>query len=152
MGERTKEESLRDLKVEIHDLELHERQRIDDKYEVIRVPGGWIYTHKEEFGNSFGIIEPVVSSVFVPHINTEDDVTMLRNHIHVLLEENAKLQSISKFNIPEWDEINQRPASKLPDCPNCCDDELGMINKDNIVCYNCGLSIYLPKRIKKEQE
>jgi ribosomal protein L37AE/L43A len=55
------------------------------------------------------------------------------------------------IEIPEWDEVNKRPASKMPDCPVCAKDELGMISKGYILCYGCGLSINLPQRAMADE-
>ena len=38
---------------------------------------------------------------------------------------------------PEYDYDKMRPKKKLPDCPKCGEDELGMINTNYIFCYNC---------------
>jgi len=34
-----------------------------------------------------------------------------------------------------------RPKVKLPDCPKCDEDELGVIHADLILCYSCGWKI-----------
>ncbi len=39
---------------------------------------------------------------------------------------------------PKWDKENQRPATKMPNCPNCDEDELGMISEHKVICYFCG--------------
>jgi len=57
------------------------------------------------------------------------------------LEEQITLLSANKFKIPEWDFEKMRPKTKMPDCPMCEADELGMINESNIKCYQCGLTI-----------
>jgi len=44
--------------------------------------------------------------------------------------------------LPEWDEIEMRPKTKMPNCPNCEEDELGMLKKDEAFCYQC-LSIFV---------
>jgi ribosomal protein L37AE/L43A len=41
------------------------------------------------------------------------------------------------IKFPEWDEIEMKPKSKMPNCPICGEDELSMINKDLVVCNNC---------------
>lgn len=46
-----------------------------------------------------------------------------------------------EFKLPEWDEKEQRPESKMPICPRCDRDELGMIHAYLTVCYWCGLQI-----------
>ncbi len=45
------------------------------------------------------------------------------------------------FKLPKWDEEARRPKSKMPDCPNCLEDELGMINKNRVICYCCNWSV-----------
>ena len=30
------------------------------------------------------------------------------------------------------------PVAKLPPCPNCEDDELGVITDETVLCYKCG--------------
>jgi ribosomal protein L37AE/L43A len=34
-----------------------------------------------------------------------------------------------------------RPRRKLPDCPKCDEDELGVIHADLILCYRCGWKV-----------
>jgi len=34
-----------------------------------------------------------------------------------------------------------RPKKKLPDCPKCGEDELGVIHADLLLCYRCGWKI-----------
>lgn len=34
-----------------------------------------------------------------------------------------------------------RPKVKLPDCPKCDEDELGVIHADLMLCYRCGWKI-----------
>jgi ribosomal protein L37AE/L43A len=38
---------------------------------------------------------------------------------------------------PELDEYGT-PKTKMPDCPRCGDDELGVIHECLILCYKCG--------------
>lgn len=38
---------------------------------------------------------------------------------------------------PELDEYGT-PKKKLPNCPRCGDDELGVIHADYMMCYACG--------------
>lgn len=45
------------------------------------------------------------------------------------------VKGFTKF--PELDELGT-PVHKLPNCPNCDDDELGVIHKDLVQCYKCG--------------
>lgn len=33
------------------------------------------------------------------------------------------------------------PKRKLPNCPRCDEDELGVIHADYLLCYRCGWSI-----------
>lgn len=40
-------------------------------------------------------------------------------------------------NLDEFD----RPKTKLPDCPKCDEDELGVIHADLLLCYRCGWKI-----------
>ena len=37
-------------------------------------------------------------------------------------------------DLDEWD----RPKVKLPDCPKCDNDELGVIHANLVLCYFCG--------------
>jgi len=46
-----------------------------------------------------------------------------------------------KVKIPEWDSLEFRPKTKMPNCPNCDEDELGMLSQWYTLCYNCGLEI-----------
>ena len=50
---------------------------------------------------------------------------------------------MNKVNIklPDWDEDNQRPKTKMPVCPRCKAEELEMIEEDRVVCYVCGLNL-----------
>ena len=41
------------------------------------------------------------------------------------------------MTFPELDEWG-RPTAKLPDCPRCGDDELGVIHVCLVLCYRCG--------------
>jgi hypothetical protein len=41
---------------------------------------------------------------------------------------------------PEYDEENMRPSAKMPDCPNCNQDELGMLTPEKVFCYFCSSS------------
>lgn len=45
------------------------------------------------------------------------------------------------LKLPEWDEDNQRPKTKMLICPQCKDDKLAMIEEDRVVCYVCGLDL-----------
>jgi hypothetical protein len=40
-------------------------------------------------------------------------------------------------DFPALDE-NGTPTAKLPPCPLCDEDELGVINPDTVLCYKCG--------------
>lgn len=42
-----------------------------------------------------------------------------------------------KFDFPDYDTEQMRPANKLPDCPSCGNDELYMPNADTLKCYAC---------------
>lgn len=44
---------------------------------------------------------------------------------------------------PELDEYD-RPIEKLPDCPSCEEDELGVINAGTVLCYFCGWKFNKP--------
>jgi len=41
---------------------------------------------------------------------------------------------------------NGTPKRKLPNCPNCNEDELGVIHADLVLCYRCGWKIESDKR------
>lgn len=41
-----------------------------------------------------------------------------------------------RIELPAVDE-NGVPLTKMPDCPVCGDDELGMMNKNQAFCYRC---------------
>ena len=43
--------------------------------------------------------------------------------------------------LPTWSVLDSKPESKMPDCPNCEEDELGMICKDYAICYRCKCEI-----------
>ena len=45
------------------------------------------------------------------------------------------------IELPEWDARNMRPKTKMPDCPACGEDELGMLCETRVYCYMCGLDI-----------
>lgn len=49
--------------------------------------------------------------------------------------------SLLYANLPEWDEKNLRPKTKMPLCPNCNEDELGMLSSTVAKCYNCNYLI-----------
>lgn len=57
------------------------------------------------------------------------------------IEWHSFVNFIAEIDLPEWDEINMRPTTKMPLCPRCKEDELGMLNKATVFCYNCGLEI-----------
>lgn len=46
-----------------------------------------------------------------------------------------------KIDLPETDEWGT-PLTKMPDCPRCGDDELGLIHPDFVLCYKCGWNQY----------
>lgn len=41
------------------------------------------------------------------------------------------------MEFPELDEWDT-PTEKLPNCPQCGEDELGVIHKHLLLCYACG--------------
>ena len=41
------------------------------------------------------------------------------------------------LKFPDLDE-NGTPTTKLPNCPYCGEDELGVINPEQVLCYKCG--------------
>lgn len=45
------------------------------------------------------------------------------------------------ITLPDWDEYNQHPKTKMPVCPQCKDDKLAMIEEDRCVCYACSLDL-----------
>lgn len=45
--------------------------------------------------------------------------------------------SEATIKFPELDE-NGTPISKLPNCPRCDEDELGVIHECLMICYFCG--------------
>lgn len=42
---------------------------------------------------------------------------------------------------PQLDE-HDTPTAKLPNCPRCDDDELGVIHRDFMMCYACRWEIF----------
>ena len=42
--------------------------------------------------------------------------------------------------LPEVDEYGT-PQTKMPNCPNCGEDELGLIWKNEAFCYLCGVRV-----------
>lgn len=44
------------------------------------------------------------------------------------------------MTFPELDEWG-RPRAKLPDCPRCGEDELGVVHEGLLKCYLCGWSL-----------
>ncbi len=42
--------------------------------------------------------------------------------------------------LTDLDEFD-RPKVKLPNCPRCDEDELGVIHADLLLCYRCGWKI-----------
>jgi hypothetical protein len=45
------------------------------------------------------------------------------------------------MNFPKLDDWG-RPVEKLPDCPRCGEDELGVINPACLFCYACGWELW----------
>ena len=52
----------------IYEMELHDKFMLDDKTQIIRVPGGWIYKSFQA-DESFLYINYSINSVFVPFNN-----------------------------------------------------------------------------------
>lgn len=53
---------------------------------------------------------------------------------------------------PEWDKENMRPKTKMPPCPRCGEDELGMMDKDTVFCYKCYFTIKRSLHTVKEEK
>lgn len=51
-------------------------------------------------------------------------------------------------DLDEWD----RPKEKLPCCPKCDDDELGVIHADLLLCYRCGWKIECRKTSNEREK
>lgn len=45
-----------------------------------------------------------------------------------------------QVKLPETDE-HGTPREKMPDCPRCGEDELGMLRPSYAFCYACGFEI-----------
>lgn len=45
------------------------------------------------------------------------------------------------MTFPDLDE-HDTPKQKLPNCPRCGDDELGVIHPGYMMCYACGWEMY----------
>lgn len=43
--------------------------------------------------------------------------------------------------MPDWDTLEMRPKTKMPDCPVCEEDELCMLFEGHVLCYNCGFEV-----------
>lgn len=43
-----------------------------------------------------------------------------------------------QLELPEWDEKELKPTAKMPNCPRCGEDELGMLHAELTICYACG--------------
>lgn len=56
------------------------------------------------------------------------------------------------MKMPEWDYAKLRPKTKMPDCPTCEEDELGMINESYVLCYNCGFTAWSSKTDRNIRE
>lgn len=54
-----------------------------------------------------------------------------------------RIQNILE-DLDEWG----RPKKKLPDCPFCAEDELGVVYEGKILCYYCGFSLMLEEHFK----
>jgi len=53
----------------------------------------------------------------------------------------GRLCKQEELELPEWDETELKPKSKMPDCPRCGEDELGMLHAELTMCYACGFKI-----------
>jgi Zn ribbon nucleic-acid-binding protein len=65
------------------------------------------------------------------------------------------MSTLINIEIPDWDEQNKRPASKMPNCPICGEDELAMFELGlkyikRVVCYKCGFAIDFSHKQKGE--
>lgn len=45
------------------------------------------------------------------------------------------------MDFPQLDEWGL-PRAKLPDCPRCGEDELGVIHEGLVLCYRCGWELW----------
>jgi hypothetical protein len=45
------------------------------------------------------------------------------------------------MDFPKLDEYGT-PLEKLPDCPKCGMDELGVVNEECMMCYACGWELW----------
>lgn len=54
--------------------------------------------------------------------------------------DNLNVDPLIKFELPETDKYGT-PLKKMPDCPRCGEDELGMIYPGFAVCYNCHFQV-----------
>jgi len=54
------------------------------------------------------------------------------------------------MKIEKWPEIDKwgRPMQKMPDCPECGEDELGLITSEYIMCYSCSFEAWQSTKIK----
>jgi hypothetical protein len=53
----------------------------------------------------------------------------------------AYLRGPWRIKLPAWDGVNKRPNAKMPNCPRCDEDELGMIEPTGAYCYSCCLHV-----------
>jgi len=60
-------------------------------------------------------------------------------------------RAIERVNWPECNEWGV-PKEKMPDCPFCGLDELGLIHDDEILCYYCGVKFYKEIEVRDEKE
>lgn len=49
------------------------------------------------------------------------------------------------MDFPKLDEWGT-PKEKLPDCPRCGEDELGVIHPGYLLCYACGWELWKEER------
>jgi hypothetical protein len=53
------------------------------------------------------------------------------------------------IDLPEWDSENLRPKTKMPNCPTCGEDELGMLTENMAYCYCCHANILSKDKMTK---
>ncbi len=55
-----------------------------------------------------------------------------------------------KVTIPQLTPLGV-PTKKLPHCPACHEDELGVLNPDIMMCYSCSTYFYYRRPIVSEE-
>lgn len=55
---------------------------------------------------------------------------------------------IGEIKWPETDKWGT-PTEKMPDCPKCGEDELGLITSGYIMCYLCGWQAYATPKMEE---